>query len=134
MTGWLRRLADAILGRVPGKVGRFDTATRMMGDADFAAPVVRSAECDRRPYAEPEIDPLEELRRAVSADDSDSGVPPSLPRAADGAGPIRSSRRKTRRRGSPCGNLKPPRTDEAEFTGITWPVARTNAPRMAQFG
>ena len=35
MIGWLQRLADAILGRVPGKVGRFDTATRMIRDADF---------------------------------------------------------------------------------------------------
>ena len=98
MIGWLQRLANAILGRVPGKVGRFDTATRMMRDADFAAPVVRSAERDRRPYAEPEIDPLEELQHALSGDESDSDVPPSLPQAADGARPIRSSRRKPRRR------------------------------------
>jgi hypothetical protein len=95
--GWLRRLADAILGRVPGKVGRFDTATRMMRDADFAAPVVRSAERDRRPSAEPEVDPLEELQRALSGDESDSDVPPSLPQAADVARPVRSSRRKPRR-------------------------------------
>jgi len=27
--GWLQRLANAILGRVPGKVGRFDTAMRI---------------------------------------------------------------------------------------------------------
>ena len=40
MIGWLQRLANAILGRVPGKVGRFDTATRMMRDADF-----RGASC-----------------------------------------------------------------------------------------
>ena len=97
MIGWLQRLADAVLGRVPGKVGRFDTATRMMRDADFAAPVVRPAERDL-PYEEPEIDPLEELRRVVSADESDSEVPPSLPRAADGVSPSRSSRRKPRRR------------------------------------
>ena len=71
MIGWLQRLANAILGRVPGKVGRFDTATRMMRDADFAASVVRSAERDRRPYAEPEIDPLEELQHALSGDESD---------------------------------------------------------------
>ena len=104
MIGWLKRLVDAILGRVPGKVGRLDTATRMLRDADFrAAPVVRSAERDR-PYVEPEIDPLEELRRLVSADESDADVPPSLPRAADGAPPIRSSRRKPGRRRSPRGN------------------------------
>ncbi len=44
MIGWLQRLVDAILGRLPGKVGRFDTATRIIRDADFrAAPVGRSA-------------------------------------------------------------------------------------------
>ena len=96
MIGWLRRLADAIIGRVQGKVGRFDTATRMMMDAEFgAARVVRKVERDR-PYADLEIDPLEELRRVVSADKSGSDDPHSLHGAAGGAPPIRSFRRKPR--------------------------------------
>jgi hypothetical protein len=32
---WLRALIDDFLGRVPGKTGRDDTATRMARDADF---------------------------------------------------------------------------------------------------
>ena len=32
---WLRALIDAFLGRVPGKTGRDDTATRIARDADF---------------------------------------------------------------------------------------------------
>jgi hypothetical protein len=35
MPTWLRSILDAILGRVPGKTSRLDTATRMMIDADF---------------------------------------------------------------------------------------------------
>lgn len=35
MRTWLRSTLDAILGRVPGKTGRTDTATRMAMDADF---------------------------------------------------------------------------------------------------
>ena len=33
---WLRSLANAFLGKVPGKTSRLDTATRMMIDADFS--------------------------------------------------------------------------------------------------
>lgn len=32
---WLRSILNAILGRVPGRPGRADTATRMAMDADF---------------------------------------------------------------------------------------------------
>jgi hypothetical protein len=35
MRTWLRSTFDAILGRVPGKMGRTDTATRMAMDADL---------------------------------------------------------------------------------------------------
>jgi hypothetical protein len=35
MPTWLRSLVNAFLGKVPGKTGRLDTATRMMIDADF---------------------------------------------------------------------------------------------------
>jgi hypothetical protein len=33
---WLRSLVNAILGKVPGKTSRLDTATRMAIDADFS--------------------------------------------------------------------------------------------------
>jgi len=95
--GWLQRLANAILGRVPGKVGRFETATLMMRDGDFRAPVVRPAVRDRY-NSEPQIDPLEELQRLVSPDDNVSAVPPSFSRVADGARAIRSPRKKPGRR------------------------------------
>ena len=36
MPTWLRLLVNAVLGRVPGKTSRLDTATRMMIDADFS--------------------------------------------------------------------------------------------------
>ena len=35
MRTWLSSLINTILGRVPGKTGRLDTATRMALDADF---------------------------------------------------------------------------------------------------
>jgi hypothetical protein len=35
MRTWLRSLVNAVLGKVPGKTSRLDTATRMMIDADF---------------------------------------------------------------------------------------------------
>jgi hypothetical protein len=48
---WFRALIDTVLGRVPGKTGRDDTATRMARDADF---------CDR---AEPSTQAREPLRK-----------------------------------------------------------------------
>jgi hypothetical protein len=33
---WLRSLVNAVLGKVPGKTSRLDTATRMAVDADFS--------------------------------------------------------------------------------------------------
>jgi hypothetical protein len=33
---WLSSLVNAILGRIPGKISRLDTATRMALDADFS--------------------------------------------------------------------------------------------------
>ena len=35
MRTWLRSVVNAILGKVPGKTSRLDTATRMAMDADF---------------------------------------------------------------------------------------------------
>jgi hypothetical protein len=36
MQTWLRSIFDVILGKVPGKTSRLDTATRMATDADFS--------------------------------------------------------------------------------------------------
>ena len=36
MRTWLGSLVNAILGKVPGKASRLDTATRMTMDADFS--------------------------------------------------------------------------------------------------
>jgi hypothetical protein len=36
MRTWLRSVVNAILGKVPGKTSRPDTATRMAMDADFS--------------------------------------------------------------------------------------------------
>jgi hypothetical protein len=36
MRVWLRSVVDVIRGRVPGKISRLDTATRMAMDADFS--------------------------------------------------------------------------------------------------
>ncbi len=61
MLAWLRSMADAILGRVPGKPGRLDTATRMATDADFSdrnKPPRR-----RRSRPADDVDPIEELER-----------------------------------------------------------------------
>jgi hypothetical protein len=35
MRTWLHSVVEAIVCRVPGKIGRLDTATRMAMDADF---------------------------------------------------------------------------------------------------
>jgi hypothetical protein len=36
MRTWCRSVVDTVLGRVPGKTSRLDTATRMVIDADFS--------------------------------------------------------------------------------------------------
>jgi hypothetical protein len=36
MRTWLRSLVNAVLGKVPGKTSRLDTATRMAMDADLS--------------------------------------------------------------------------------------------------
>ena len=61
MLAWLRSMADAILGRVPGKPGRLDTATRMAMDADFSDRN-KPAGQHRSPPAD-DVDPIEELER-----------------------------------------------------------------------
>jgi hypothetical protein len=45
MRAWLRSVVDAIVGRVPGRTSRLDTATRMAMHADFShRPTARGAE------------------------------------------------------------------------------------------
>ena len=77
MRTWLRSVVDAILGKVPGKSSRPDTATRMAMDADFSdrdesmpAGLRRRRERDDGHLVKPtplaDIDPLEELIRVVN--------------------------------------------------------------------
>jgi len=90
---WLRGFADAFLGKVPGKTGQVDTATRMAMDADFT---VRDAPRPVRDSykTESEIDQIEELQRILSADDSaSSDVPPPVSRVAGRARPDGSRRK-----------------------------------------
>ena len=72
----LRSLVNAILGKVPGKTSRLDTATRMAMDADLSdchesMPHGLRRERDDGHLVKPtgssaEIDPLEELIRVVN--------------------------------------------------------------------
>jgi hypothetical protein len=85
MRNWLRSVIDAILGRIPGKTSRPDTATRMAMDADFSgrdesmpAGLRRWRERDDGHLVKPDrlladVDPLEELIRVVKeAQESDA--------------------------------------------------------------
>jgi hypothetical protein len=76
MRTWARSVVDAILGKVPGKTGRLDTATRMAMDADFsclresASPALPRGRDDRH-LVKPggtlaEVEFLEELIRIVN--------------------------------------------------------------------
>jgi hypothetical protein len=56
----LRALIDTFLGRVPGKTGRDDTATRMARDADFGDRGERSTQA-REPLRK--VDLVAELNR-----------------------------------------------------------------------
>jgi hypothetical protein len=70
MRAWVRSFTDAILGKVPSKPNRADTATRMAMDADFgdrSEPAIPPRELQRkrtRPPREPQrrIDRLRSLR------------------------------------------------------------------------
>jgi hypothetical protein len=78
MRTWLRSLLHAILGKVPGKTSRPDTATRMAMDADLSDRqeskphgLCRRRERDDGHLVKPtgpsaDIDPLEALIRVVS--------------------------------------------------------------------
>jgi hypothetical protein len=56
MRTWIRSVVDAFLGKIPGKPGRFDTATRMWRDADFS---------DRREPATPAREPTRKVNQAA---------------------------------------------------------------------
>ncbi len=66
MLASFRSIADAILGKVPGKPDRADTATRMWLDAGFSGRG-EGERSERRPTRGPASadDPLAELRRIV---------------------------------------------------------------------
>jgi hypothetical protein len=49
MQTWLRSVVEMILGRVPGKASRLDTATRMAMDADFGGGDEASLQAPPRP-------------------------------------------------------------------------------------
>jgi hypothetical protein len=78
MPAWLNSVVDAMLGRVPGKTSRLDTATRMAMDADFSnrhgsapfKPRHGSQRDDRHLFKSPDpladINLLEELVRIVN--------------------------------------------------------------------
>ena len=78
MRTWPRSLLNAILGKVPGKISRLDTATRMAMDADFSDRqesmphgLRRRRERDDGHLVKPtgssaDFDPVEELIRVVS--------------------------------------------------------------------
>jgi hypothetical protein len=78
MRTWLHSLVNAILGKVPGKTSRPDTATRMAMDADFSDRkesmphgLRRRRERDDGHLVKPtgssaDFDPVEELIRVVS--------------------------------------------------------------------
>jgi hypothetical protein len=60
MFAFAGRVLDAILGRVPGKPGRYDTATRMAMDADFRRP---SATRGESRAVNGNVDSLREIER-----------------------------------------------------------------------
>ena len=78
MRVWLRSVVDTILGKVPGKASRVDTATRMARDADFSdrrEPTLtglrRWRERDDKHLVKPagslaDVDPLVKLIRVVN--------------------------------------------------------------------
>jgi len=63
MRAWVRSFTNAILGKVPSKPDRLDTATRLAMQADFRDQGARQARGDRDPM--PNVDPLAELERIL---------------------------------------------------------------------
>ena len=52
MRTWLHSVVEAIVCRVPGKIGRLDTATRMAMDADFRDRRQKTPPCTERKIEE----------------------------------------------------------------------------------
>jgi hypothetical protein len=73
MLSTLRSLANAVMGKLPGKPDRLDTATRMAMDADFCdcgyatTPPREPQRKGTRPprLPQPKIDPIAELERIL---------------------------------------------------------------------
>lgn len=82
MLSTLRSLANAILGKVPGKPDRLDTATRMAMDADFSDRGERAPTL-REPFRK--VDQIEELRR-ILGEQRDAAKGASNPSANVGNG------------------------------------------------
>jgi hypothetical protein len=61
--GRLRSLAYVMVGKVPGKPDRLDTATRMAMDADLRNEIDSPDKPANEPL--PDVDPLEELERIL---------------------------------------------------------------------
>lgn len=85
----LRSLVNAILGKVPGKPGRLDAATRMAMDAEPASFAALAAKASAEPKGSPrrdepevqKVDPIDELKRIIgNPSDSDSLRPRTTPR------------------------------------------------------
>jgi hypothetical protein len=111
MRTWLRSLLNAILGKVPGKTSRPDTATRMAMNADFSDRQESMAHGVRRRHerddghlvkstgSSADIDPLQELVRAVSeAQERDAEDERRLYRPMRGDRPSSFRRRRPDRR------------------------------------
>ena len=96
MLSTLRSLVNAYLGKVPGKPGRLDTATRMAMDAEPAS----FADFTTKPKAEPKgksqrghreapkVDPIEELRRIIDSPADSHGLRPPRGRRAKPRGHV----------------------------------------------
>jgi hypothetical protein len=64
MLSTLRAITHAMLGKVPGRRGRLDTATRVAMDADFSG---RGEPASQEREPAQKIDPIDELMRIVGA-------------------------------------------------------------------
>ena len=76
MLSTLRMITNAMLGKVPGRRGRLDTATQMAMDADFSE---REEPASQKSEPAQKIDPIDELMRIVG----DSAHRANVPKFAD---------------------------------------------------
>ena len=80
MLSKLRAITNAMLGKIPGRRGRLDTATRMAMDADFSD---REEPASQKSEPAQKIDPIDELMRIVGAAETDSAHRANVRRFAD---------------------------------------------------